>query len=181
MIQFTQKEVLLCLLLVESVERLVWFIASIGISIPLRYRQELLRRPVRNVLGLVQVNMWPNGNDWCFLKRFWTIISTKGAQFRVTSDSNGSPRKVSSRKTENLKWVGLFSFSFLLALIKRKSKLMQRLRDYFLSSILSGRKFLQILFEHLSGIVFVPSIIKDWHSSQILPVGLAFIANLHFG
>ena len=52
--------------------------------------------------------------------------------------------------------------------------------DYFFSS-LCGLWLGQSLFEHLSGIVFVPSIINDLHSGQIAPVGFALIAFLHLG
>jgi hypothetical protein len=51
--------------------------------------------------------------------------------------------------------------------------------NYYL--ILSGRWLGQILLEHLSGIVFVPSIMSDWQRGQIFPVGLALIAFLHLG
>jgi len=50
----------------------------------------------------------------------------------------------------------------------------------FLSS-LCGLCIGHALFEHLSGIVFVPSIIKDPHSLQMAPVGFALIAFLHSG
>lgn len=40
---------------------------------------------------------------------------------------------------------------------------------------------MQALFEHLSGMVFVPSIMRLPHSLQMFPVGFAFMANLHFG
>ena len=40
---------------------------------------------------------------------------------------------------------------------------------------------MQALFEHLSGIVLVPSIISELQILQILPVGRAFIINLHSG
>jgi hypothetical protein len=39
----------------------------------------------------------------------------------------------------------------------------------------------QALFEQRSGMVFVPSIISDWHMGQILPVGLALMAFLQLG
>ena len=51
--------------------------------------------------------------------------------------------------------------------------------SYLLS--LCGLWFWHSLFEHLSGIVFVPSIVSDLHSEQRLPVGLALMAYLHFG
>ena len=47
--------------------------------------------------------------------------------------------------------------------------------------ILWGLCIMQDLFEQRSGMVFVPSIIKLPHSLQILPVGLALIANLQLG
>ena len=53
------------------------------------------------------------------------------------------------------------------------------LMSYLLS--LCGLWFGHSLSEHLSGIVFVPSIISDLHREQRLPVGLALMAYLHFG
>ena len=39
----------------------------------------------------------------------------------------------------------------------------------------------QALFEHLSGMVFVPSIMRELHIGQIFPVGRALIAFLQSG
>ena len=53
------------------------------------------------------------------------------------------------------------------------------LMPYLIS--LCGLWFGQVLSEHLSGIVFVPSIISDLHSGQRLPVGFALMAYLQLG
>ena len=52
-------------------------------------------------------------------------------------------------------------------------------QSYFDS--LSGLWFGQSLSEHRSGMVLVPSIIRDPQVGQSLPLGLALIAYLHFG
>src|SRR3989338_11338680 len=46
---------------------------------------------------------------------------------------------------------------------------------------LCGLWFGHVLFEHRSGMVFVPSIIRLPHRSQMRPVGFAFIAYLQSG
>lgn len=52
---------------------------------------------------------------------------------------------------------------------------------YFFGSSLCGLWLGQVLFEHRSGMVFVPSILRLPQSSQILPVGLALMAFLQSG
>ena len=52
---------------------------------------------------------------------------------------------------------------------------------FFLSKSLSGRWFGHLVLLHLSGIVFVPSIISELHIWQILPVGFALMAFLQSG
>lgn len=50
-------------------------------------------------------------------------------------------------------------------------------RYFFLCGLWLG----QVLFEQRSGIVFVPSIMRDEHSGQSFPVGRALMASLQFG
>ena len=106
-------------------------------------------------------------------RRIWNPRRELGAQSKQ-KERYYRINRTRDRMTRSVR----FSHFCLIYTFGRPSKVIRR-NSYFIS--LCGLCCGQDLLLQRSGIVLVPSIIKLPHSLQILPVGLALIANLHFG